>query len=120
MKRLNNLGPNGSDQESGFDDGYALSWDYDDYPLSWDDDGSVKVPRKSIHTWLAKIPDIDSVLDIADLYQGAGHEFGQEDREVLEGCDVLSAAMSDSLSCHDLIRNRKRIDRWRKIAGRER
>lgn len=114
------LARNQSGQETDFDSFYALTWEYDGYSLSWDDDGSVKVPRKSIHTWLAKIPDIDKVLDITDLYQGAGHEFGQEDQEVLEGCDILSAAMSDSWSCHDLTRHRKRIDRWRKIAGRER
>ncbi|KAI4181649.1 MAG: hypothetical protein L6R41_006493 [Letrouitia leprolyta] len=38
----------------------------------------------------------------------------------LEDCDLQSVAMSDSWSCVDWSRNRRRIDRWREIAGRER
>ncbi|KAI4178485.1 MAG: hypothetical protein LQ348_005596 [Seirophora lacunosa] len=38
----------------------------------------------------------------------------------LEDCDLQSVAISDSWSCVDWSRNRRRIDRWRAIAGRDR
>lgn len=38
----------------------------------------------------------------------------------LEDCDLQSVAISDSWSCIDWSRNRRRIDRWREIAGRNR
>ncbi|KAL8738578.1 MAG: hypothetical protein Q9181_000629 [Wetmoreana brouardii] len=38
----------------------------------------------------------------------------------MDDCEVRSVAISDSWSCVDHSRNRKRIDRWREIAGRER
>ncbi|KAL8810152.1 MAG: hypothetical protein Q9200_002805 [Gallowayella weberi] len=38
----------------------------------------------------------------------------------MEDCDLKSVAISDSWSCVDWSRRRRRIDRWREIAGRDR
>ncbi|KAL8799182.1 MAG: hypothetical protein Q9182_006082 [Xanthomendoza sp. 2 TL-2023] len=42
------------------------------------------------------------------------------DTPEMEDCDIKSVAISDSWSCVDWSRRRRRIDRWREIAGRDR
>ncbi|KAI4240187.1 MAG: hypothetical protein LQ352_007698 [Teloschistes flavicans] len=115
LSRRNKLGPTDWDQESGFVDD-----DYDGYPLSWEEEAFAAAPKDSIHDWLEGIPEVDNVPDIMDLAQGAGNEFGQEAQEDIDTWDIRSAQMSDALSCTDWTRNRRRIDRWRKICGRTR
>ncbi|KAL8736740.1 MAG: hypothetical protein Q9166_000106 [cf. Caloplaca sp. 2 TL-2023] len=44
----------------------------------------------------------------------------EPDAPDIEDCDLQSVAISDSWSCVDWSRNRRRIDRWREIAGRNR
>ncbi|KAL8681812.1 MAG: hypothetical protein Q9186_002127 [Xanthomendoza sp. 1 TL-2023] len=118
------LGPNDEDQGSGFvdddDDGY------DGYPLSsFENDlgpAAAAAPTALIHKWLENTPDINDFPDIiADLEKDVSRHFGQAQHESGEGCDdIRSAGMSDGWSCRDWSRNRKRIDRWRAVAERER
>ncbi|KAI4203413.1 MAG: hypothetical protein LQ350_001934 [Teloschistes chrysophthalmus] len=116
LSRRNKFGHVECDQESGFVDD-----DYDGYPLSWDDEAVASAPSDFIHDWLQSIPEVDNFPDIKDLVQGAGKEFGQkESQEDIDACEIRSAQMSDTFSCNDLTRNRRRIDRWNKICGRVR
>ncbi|KAL8686493.1 MAG: hypothetical protein Q9218_007069 [Villophora microphyllina] len=115
LARRKKLGPAEWDQESGF-----ITDEYDGYPLSWEDDGIRSAPLSRIRKWLGDTPEVDNIQDIMDLDQGAGHEFGQEVQEYMETCSIQSAQMSDAWSCYDSTRNRRRIDRWRSITGRER
>ncbi|KAL8655548.1 MAG: hypothetical protein Q9226_003008 [Calogaya cf. arnoldii] len=108
LARRNALGPNDEDQESGFLD------DQDDgYRLSWENEGVVLAPTALINKWLEDIPDAENIPDMAELEEDAGMH------EQVEDCDIRSARMSDTYSCRDLTRNRRRIDRWRAMAGRE-
>ncbi|KAL8675121.1 MAG: hypothetical protein Q9168_000492 [Polycauliona sp. 1 TL-2023] len=85
------------------------------YPMSMEDAMVGCAPTKRIDFW----------QDRVDESQGAGlepwgnPELEPEDR-AMEDCDVKSVAISDSWSCVDWTRNRRRIDRWREIAGRDR
>ncbi|KAL8675126.1 MAG: hypothetical protein Q9168_000497 [Polycauliona sp. 1 TL-2023] len=115
--RARKFGPNEWDQESDF-----VTDEYDGYPLSWENDGIAMAPEDFIKSWLEDIPDVEVPpdLDLADLASGAGQEFGQENLEDVEVCDIRSAQLSDAWSSYDCSRNRKRIDRWRAMTGRDR
>ncbi|KAL8681810.1 MAG: hypothetical protein Q9186_002125 [Xanthomendoza sp. 1 TL-2023] len=108
LARRNKLGPNEDDQESGFIDD-----EYDGYPLSWENDGIVFAPVAKIKKWLEDIPEVEEL----PLEAVSGFVLEQES---LEDCDIRSAGMSDTWSCQDWSRTRKRIDRWREVAGRDR
>ncbi|KAL8848013.1 MAG: hypothetical protein Q9221_006975 [Calogaya cf. arnoldii] len=104
----NKFGHNEEDQESDFADD-----EYHGYPLSWEKEGIVLAPTAMINKWLEGIPDVDNIPDMAELEEDARM------REQDEDCDIRSARMSDAYSCRDWTRNRRRIDRWRAMAGRE-
>ncbi|KAI4097803.1 MAG: hypothetical protein LQ344_000075 [Seirophora lacunosa] len=114
LARRNRLGLGDDDQESGFfmDMG-------DGYPLSYEDEGIASAPRLFIEDWLEEIPKVENLPNMADLSTTGGHEFGQEEPEEEQDWEIQSAQMSDTWSCRDLTRNRKRIDRWNEITGRE-
>ncbi|KAI4180519.1 MAG: hypothetical protein LQ346_006969 [Caloplaca aetnensis] len=117
LTRRNKLGLGGSDQESGFP-----MDDYDGYPLSWENEGIASAPTPFIEDWLEGIPEIETLFDVTDLDNLGGDEFREEEQEDPEDAndwDIRSAQMSDTWSCKDLTRNRKRIDRWNAITGRE-
>ncbi|KAL8828027.1 MAG: hypothetical protein Q9170_006778 [Blastenia crenularia] len=115
LARCNKLGHRGFDQESGF-----LDDEYDGYPLSWENDGIVSAPRGFIDDWLQGIPEVESLLNITELNEpGGANEFKQDDPDDVEECDIRSAQMSDTWSCRDLTRNRRRIDKWNEITGRD-
>ncbi|KAL8675124.1 MAG: hypothetical protein Q9168_000495 [Polycauliona sp. 1 TL-2023] len=115
LGRRNALGPNEEDQESGFLD------DQDDgYRLSFEQDGPASAPTKFILKWLEGIPDADNLPDMETLELVPSSRCQRAYEEGLEDCDIRSAQMSDGWSCHDWSRNRRRIDRWRAIAGRDR
>ncbi|KAL9002653.1 MAG: hypothetical protein Q9188_004433 [Gyalolechia gomerana] len=112
--RRRKIGPNQYDQESGF-----LSTSADGSAMSLEDDGFLEPPNDRVYAWLEDIPDVENPPDISELANGAGMEFGQKSREDIEVASIRSAQMSDGWSCLDFnSRNRKRIDRWRMIAGR--
>ncbi|KAI4167907.1 MAG: hypothetical protein LQ348_007594 [Seirophora lacunosa] len=113
LKRKNKLGLGGSDQESDF---VNMG---DGYPLSYEDEGIASAPRLFIEDWLEEIPKVENLPNMADLSTTGGHEFGQEEPEEEQDWEIQSAQMSDTWSCRDLTRNRKRIDRWNEITGRE-
>lgn len=115
LARRQRLGPTGSDQESGF-----LTDEYDGYPLSWEDNGIASAPVLFIKDWLRDIPDVENRPDITDHSQAVGDGLGQEDRGDIEECDIRSAQMSDTWSARDMTRNRRRIDRWNEMTGRNR
>ncbi|KAI4203415.1 MAG: hypothetical protein LQ350_001936 [Teloschistes chrysophthalmus] len=115
LARRQQLGPNDWDQESGFLDDGDL---YDGYPISWENDVAAAAPTDFIHSWLLDIPEPGVIPDISNLGEGAGYEFDQDEQRVTDDCDIQSVAMSDSFSCCDNTRNRRRIDRWRRITGR--
>lgn len=85
------------------------------YPMSMEHAMVDCAPTKRIGYW----------QDRVDESQGTGlepwgnPELEPEDR-AMEDCDIKSVAISDSWSCVDWTRNRRRIDRWREIAGRDR
>ncbi|KAL9603826.1 MAG: hypothetical protein Q9219_000935 [cf. Caloplaca sp. 3 TL-2023] len=112
--RWHKLGGRDDDQESGF-----VTDEYDGYPLSWEDAGIAAAPRPFIEDWLQGIPEIEYFPDQADLDRTTGEEFEQEDRGDRDELDVRSARMSDTWSSRDLTRNRRRIERWNEIVGRE-
>ncbi|KAL8766086.1 MAG: hypothetical protein Q9209_007052 [Squamulea sp. 1 TL-2023] len=115
LARRNALGPNESDQESGFVD------DEDDgYRLSFENDGSASAPTKFIRKWLEGIPDVEDIPDMEALDMTSNAQCGRARQEGDDDCDIRSARMSDGWSCRDWTRNRRRIDRWRTIAGRSR
>lgn len=113
LARRNKLGPNNWDQESGF-----VEEEYDGYPLSWEDEAVVSAPTDSIYKWLEDVPDVEDIPSTSYLGEGPGGDFGLEEPQGIEDWDIRSAGMSDAWSCYDWTRNRRRIDRWRKITGR--
>ncbi|KAL8782995.1 MAG: hypothetical protein Q9213_004952 [Squamulea squamosa] len=115
LARRNKLGPNEEEQESDFVDD-----EYDGYPLSWENDGIVCAPKAMINKWLEDIPDVEDLASLAQLVEDDRHCVRQVGHELIEDCDIRSARMSDGWSCCDWTRNRRRIDRWRTIAGRDR
>ena len=120
LARCRKFGPNQWEQESGFvteeGDGYVN----DGYDLSWEVDGPASAPSDYIFGWMKDIPDVEYPPDITKLELGAGLEIGHEDREDVDICDIRSAQLSDTLTSRDTTRNRRRIDRWRAITGRDR
>ncbi|KAL8745535.1 MAG: hypothetical protein Q9184_007859 [Pyrenodesmia sp. 2 TL-2023] len=116
LARRNKLGLGGSDQESGFP-----TDEYDGYPLSWENEGIRSAPIPFIEDWLKDIPEVENIPDLSDLDNTGGHEFEiqREYQEEMDEWDIRSAQMSDTWSCKDLTRNRKRIDRWNAITGRK-
>lgn len=85
------------------------------YPMSMEHAMVDCAPTKRIDYWQTRVDDS----------QGTGLEpWGDPDLEpenrALEDCEIKSVAISDSWSCVDWTRNRRRIDRWREIAGRDR
>ncbi|KAL8920532.1 MAG: hypothetical protein Q9172_004459 [Xanthocarpia lactea] len=119
LARWRKYGPNQWDQESGFvtEEGDGHSNDGND--LSWEVDGPASAPSDHIFGWMKDIPDVEYPPDIANLELGAGLEFGHGDHEDVDICDVRSAQLSDAVSSRDMTRNRRRIDRWRAITGRD-
>ncbi|KAL8736737.1 MAG: hypothetical protein Q9166_000103 [cf. Caloplaca sp. 2 TL-2023] len=118
LAREKKFGPNQWEQESGFvtDDGDG--YQDDAYDLSREVDGSASAPTDFIYGWMEDIPGVAALLDIAKLDMGAGQEF-REDQEDIDLCDIQSAGLSDARSCLDMTRNRRRIDRWRAMTGRD-
>lgn len=91
------------------------------YPLSLESAMRGSAPTKNITRWQESMEESGN----RTLWGGTGLEpWGNPDLEPeaqkLEDCDIKSVAISDSWSCVDWSRNRRRIDQWRKIAGRER
>ncbi|KAI4139090.1 MAG: hypothetical protein L6R39_006473 [Caloplaca ligustica] len=116
VARRNKLGlVPGSDQESGFP-----TDEYDGYPLSWENEGIASAPTAFIDDWLQDIPEVENFPDITDLSQAGGYEFEPKDQQDMDDWDVRTAQLSDTWSCRDLTRNRRRIDRWNAVTGRER
>ncbi|KAI4274528.1 MAG: hypothetical protein LQ337_003861 [Flavoplaca oasis] len=113
--RARYFGPNEWDQESYFADD-----EYDGYPLSWENDVIASTPVDYIYGWLEDIPDVENLPDVAKLDLGADQEFGQENLDDIEVCDIQSLQLSDAWSLRDWSRNRKRIDRWRAMTGMDR
>lgn len=89
---------NDYDQESGFvddsDDGYLMS----DIAFA-----TANVDRGFIEAWVDQVVNAESLL---------WRDSGEPDDWDAESVDV-----SDSVSCVDYTRNRKRIDRWRKVCN---
>ena len=114
LERCKKLGFRGSDQESGF-----LDDEYDGYPLSWENVGVASAPTAFIEDWLQGIPEVEHILNIADLGNVGGDEFGQNVEADVGDWDIRSIQWSDTRSCRDITRNRRRIARWNQITGRE-
>ncbi|KAL8870169.1 MAG: hypothetical protein Q9174_003724 [Haloplaca sp. 1 TL-2023] len=115
------------DAENAYDDVLArretlVNEEEDGYYLSSEDEeikeGSEEGLRQWIGSWLEDIPEVTTIATVYVLNDGAADEFEQESQADLSEWDSGSVHMSDSLSCHDGTRNRKRIDRWREISGR--
>ncbi|KAL9000729.1 MAG: hypothetical protein Q9169_000765 [Polycauliona sp. 2 TL-2023] len=98
--RARKFGPNEWDQESDFATDKS-----DGYHLSWENDGIASTPTDFIYGWMEDIPDVECPLDISELASGAGQEFGQENKEDMEMCDIRSARLSSAWSSHDCSRN---------------
>ncbi|KAL8720438.1 MAG: hypothetical protein Q9225_002696 [Loekoesia sp. 1 TL-2023] len=91
------------------------------YPLSLESAMRGSAPTKNITHWQESMEKSGNET----LWGGTGLEpWGNPDLEPeaqkLDDCDIKSVAISDSWSCVDWSRNRRRIDQWREIAGRER
>ena len=93
----------------------------DGYAPSFEDAMTGSAPVQRISYWQQSIGQSQDGI----LWGGTGLEPWEAPKlesEALgmEDCEVRSATMSDSWSCVDRSRNRRRIDRWRKISGRDR
>ncbi|KAL8920534.1 MAG: hypothetical protein Q9172_004461 [Xanthocarpia lactea] len=85
------------------------------YPMSMEHAMIGCAPTKRIDYWQDSVDESQGT----GLEPWANPELEPEHRE-MEDCDIRSVAISDSWSCVDWTRNRRRIDRWRGIAGRDR
>ena len=85
------------------------------YPMSMEHAMVGCAPTKRIDFWQDSVDESQGT----GLEPWANPELEPEHRE-MEDCDIRSVAISDSWSCVDWTRNRRRIDRWREIAGRDR
>ncbi|KAL8925327.1 MAG: hypothetical protein Q9208_003617 [Pyrenodesmia sp. 3 TL-2023] len=109
------------DRDAHYQESVFSNWS-EGYPMSMEHAMVGSAPMKNIHHWQAGIPkqSMDETLwQDLELKPWSDPVLEPRARE-MEGCELRSVAMSDSWSCVDLSRNRKRIDRWRAIAGRER
>ncbi|KAI4259125.1 MAG: hypothetical protein LQ352_000919 [Teloschistes flavicans] len=91
------------------------------YPMSLEDAMVDSAPSKRISLWQETL----SLSQIGPFGGRTGIEpWAAPDTEPkrlgMDDCDIESAAISDSWSCVDRTRNRRRIDHWREIAGRDR
>ncbi|KAL8782997.1 MAG: hypothetical protein Q9213_004954 [Squamulea squamosa] len=86
------------------------------YPMSLEHAMAGCAPTERIRYWQDSI---DQSPDGAGAEPWANPELEPE-RWEMEDCDIKSVAISDSWSCVDWTRNRRRINRWREIAGRDR
>lgn len=91
------------------------------YPLSMEHAMVGSAPTTSIAHWQERVErSLDGrSWEGLELKPWSDPDLQPEAREIVD-CDLRSVAISDSWSCIDWSRNRKRIDRWRAIAGRER
>ncbi|KAL8748570.1 MAG: hypothetical protein Q9184_007211 [Pyrenodesmia sp. 2 TL-2023] len=109
------------DRDAHYQESVFSNWS-EGYPLSMEHAMVGSAPMKNIHRWQAGVPKQSlngtSWQDL-ELKPWSDPVLDPQAQE-MENCDLRSVAMSDSWSCVDLSRNRKRIDRWRAIAGRER
>ncbi|KAL8908564.1 MAG: hypothetical protein Q9171_005399 [Xanthocarpia ochracea] len=85
------------------------------YPMSMEHAMVRCAPTKRIDYWQDSVDESQGT----GLEPWANPELEPEHWE-MEDCDIRSVAISDSWSCVDWTRNRRRIDRWRGIAGRDR
>ncbi|KAL8644970.1 MAG: hypothetical protein Q9226_007503 [Calogaya cf. arnoldii] len=85
------------------------------YPMSMEHAMVDFAPIKRIGYWQDRIDESQGT----GLEPWGNPELEPEDR-AMEDCDIRSVAISDSWSCVDWTRNRRRIDRWRELAGRDR
>ncbi|KAL9009471.1 MAG: hypothetical protein Q9173_005504 [Seirophora scorigena] len=91
------------------------------YALSMEKAMVGSAPTKNIACWQAGV---EQSLE-GEPWRNPGSEAcanpdSNHEAQGLEDCDLQSVAISDSWSCVDWSRNRRRIDRWRAIAGRDR
>ncbi|KAL9611128.1 MAG: hypothetical protein Q9167_004208 [Letrouitia subvulpina] len=83
------------------------------YPSSVEDAAKRSAPTSRIHRWLRQLPTLEELSTNGEVNIELQLQADEE-------CEIASAAISGSWSCVDLSRNRKRIDHWREITGRER
>lgn len=119
LARGRRFGPNQWRQESGFITDEDYGYPDDGYDMSQEVDEPVSALTDYIYDWMESISAVEFALDVAKLDLGAGQEFGHQDREDVEVCDIRSAGLSDAVSSRDITRMRRRIDRWRAMTGRE-
>lgn len=109
------------DRDAHYQESVFSNWS-EGYPLSMEHAMVGSAPMKNIHHWQAGVSkhslNGDSWQNL-ELNPWSGPLLNSQAQE-MEDCELRSVAMSDSWSCVDLSRNRKRIDRWRAIAGRDR
>ncbi|KAL8940755.1 MAG: hypothetical protein Q9216_002635 [Gyalolechia sp. 2 TL-2023] len=91
------------------------------YPPSMESAMKGSAPTKSIIYWQEGMEDWpnETRWGGTELKPWSDPEL-QLEATAMEDCDLESVAISDSWSCVDWTRNRRRIDQWREIAGRER
>ena len=91
------------------------------YPMSMESAMKESAPTKSIAVWQEGVKES---LDRTAREENENEPLANPDLESevpsMENCDLKSVAISDSWSCVDWSRNRRRIEQWRAIAGRER
>ncbi|KAL9583103.1 MAG: hypothetical protein Q9212_002897 [Teloschistes hypoglaucus] len=91
------------------------------YPMSLEDAMVDSAPSKRISLWQETLaPSNLGPLGGRTGIEPWGAPNTEPEKLEMEDCDIKSAAISDSWSCVDRSRNRRRIDRWREIAGRDR
>lgn len=91
------------------------------YPPSMEIAMKGSAPTKSITYWQEEVKESANET----RWGGTGLEPWSDpdlkpEAATTEDCDLQSVAISDSWSCVDWSRNRRRIDQWREIAGRDR
>ncbi|KAI4172201.1 MAG: hypothetical protein LQ346_008646 [Caloplaca aetnensis] len=108
------------DRDAHYQESVFSNWS-EGYPLSMEKAMVGTAPTRNIHHWQAGVS--KQSLDGTSWQEPMLKPWSDpvlEPRAQHMECELRSVAMSDSWSCVDLSRNRKRIDRWRAIAGRER
>lgn len=91
------------------------------YPPSMESAMRGSAPTKSITYWQECVEDgsNETLWGGTELEPWGNPDLKPETTKV-EDCDLQSVAISDSWSCVDWSRNRRRIDQWRDMTGRER